>query len=168
MKLAQEQLVAITLDEQNQVAKLEQLAMDMKLALERENEEKIEEERNWKQSYGVNLRKKIEAEMMNKQEVDKINATDNSTPSKVGGSNMILQTPPTSKDVLPLSQRQWQDQQLRTHRMTIKIWWIGWLYQHPARYRNHHPLGWERAQKMDRNPEVQIPGRKQQEHHQKI
>jgi hypothetical protein len=50
---------------------------------------------------GVNLRKKIEAEMMNKQEVDKINATDNSTPSKVGGSNMILQTPPTSKDVLP-------------------------------------------------------------------
>lgn len=55
---------------------------------------------------GVDLSKKIEAEMMNKQEVDKINATDNSTPSKVGGSNMILQTPPTSKDVLPLSQRQ--------------------------------------------------------------
>ena len=51
MKLAQEQLVAITLDEQNQVAKLEQLAVDMKLALERENEEKIEEERNWRQSY---------------------------------------------------------------------------------------------------------------------
>ena len=51
LKLAQEQLVAITLDEQNQVAKLEQLAVDMKLALERENEEKIEEERNWKQSY---------------------------------------------------------------------------------------------------------------------
>ena len=46
LKLAQDKLVAITLDEQNQVAKLEQLAVDMKLALEKENEEKIEEERN--------------------------------------------------------------------------------------------------------------------------
>jgi len=46
LKLAQDKLVVITLDEQNQVAKFEQLAVDMKLALEKENEEKIEEKRN--------------------------------------------------------------------------------------------------------------------------
>ena len=98
-QLLQDELLAINLEEEKQVANLERLKADMKSALEKENEEKMEEEEKKKleeelrETMGAVLRKQIEAEMRNKQAADKINATDNITPSKIGGSNRIPQTP---------------------------------------------------------------------------
>jgi len=96
-QLLQDELLVINLEEEKQVANLEKLKADMKSALEKENKEKMEEEKKklkeeLRETVGAVLCKQIEAEMRNKQAVDKINATDNISPSKIGGSNRIPQT----------------------------------------------------------------------------
>ena len=124
----QDQLLELTIEENARVANLENIEADMKAALEKENKEKMEVEkkkleRELRKTTEAEIHKKIESEM--KQAADKIKATDNITPSKIGGSNRIPETPEQ------LHQRQQQehirtihhtatsqDQQLRTHQTT--------------------------------------------------
>jgi hypothetical protein len=92
----QDQLLALTIEEEARVANFEKLEADMKAALEKENEEKMEVEkkkleRELRETMEAVIRKQIESEM--KQAADKIKATDNITPSKIGGSNRIPETP---------------------------------------------------------------------------
>ena len=92
----QDQLLELTIEENARVANLENIEADMKAALEKENKEKMEVEkkkleRELRKTTEAEIHKKIESEM--KQAADKIKATDNITPSKIGGSNRIPETP---------------------------------------------------------------------------
>jgi hypothetical protein len=88
------QILQLNIEENT--ANLENLEADLKAALEKENEEKMEVEkkkleREFRETIEAEIHKKIESEM--KQARDKIKATDNITPSKIGFSNKIPEMP---------------------------------------------------------------------------
>jgi hypothetical protein len=93
---ALDRILQLEIDEATKEANLKNIEADYKAALEKENEEKMEVakmklERELRATLEAEIRKTIELER--NQTTDKSKATDNNTPSKIGGSNRIPETP---------------------------------------------------------------------------
>ena len=91
-----DRILQLEIDEATKEANLKNIEADYKAALEKENEEKMEVakmklERELRATLEAEIRKTIELER--NQTTDKSKATDNNTPSKIGGSNRIPETP---------------------------------------------------------------------------
>ena len=91
-----DRILQLEIDEATKEANLKNIEADYRATLEKENEEKMEAakmklERELRATLEAEIRKTIELER--NQTTDKSKATDNNTPSKIGGSNRIPETP---------------------------------------------------------------------------